>query len=70
MLLLMWGDNGVIDKDLKEPHRTVLPLNIKCKAKGKTAMKRGPILLQCETRNNREFQIIPRQNHVQKFQIM
>ena len=40
------GDNGVIDKDLKETHRTVLPLSIKCKAKGKTTMKRGPITVR------------------------
>ena len=40
------GDNGDIDKDLKETHLTVLPLCIKCKAKGKTAMKRGPITVR------------------------
>ena len=40
------GDKGVINKDLKKTHRTVLPLCIKCKAKGKTAMKRGPITVR------------------------
>ena len=40
------GDNWVIDKDLKKTHRTVLPLCIKYKAKGKTAMKHRPITVR------------------------